>query len=368
MEFAADVIVVGAGPAGVAATLSAAEEGADCLLIEASSRPGGTVASAGIFSLCGVFPQHSSGKFPFPSPWNELSDNRRISLGKMDVLQITPWGFSSLLERFVSSLPNISLAMSTPVCPGMKFSAGALIDCTGDAILAGLAGVETLENPACSPGLGFVLKGVDMDCLAPGALDITRKASAEFPDVSIRLFPALAFEFDAERLVPGMLNLSSKHALLPPALLYDRAVKQLDAILGFLGEKAGALSNAAIFWKGERVGARSGRVIRGRKMLEFKDCADAHNAVACGFWPSELWQDASGAEFSYLSGGILHIPDECLEAEFAIPFFAAGRCLCADPVSQASVRVTGTAISTGIQAGLLAARAAQQGGRRSVRL
>ena len=44
IEESADVVVVGAGSAGVAAAVAAAEEGARTVLIEASGHVGGTLA------------------------------------------------------------------------------------------------------------------------------------------------------------------------------------------------------------------------------------------------------------------------------------------------------------------------------------
>ncbi len=366
MDFEADVIVAGAGPAGIAAAVSAARKGVECLVLDSSHSLGGIVANTGIFSLCGVFASNGHGH-SLPDEWSFLLERRRLTIGTQGLLAITPWWFSEALESLTARFDNIQVIKGMPVSRGMKFRAGALVDCTGEAELAFLAGVETVVNPPAAPGLGFVLSGVDVSLLAAGAIDITRMAMSEFPDISFRLFPELCLCKADSSLVPGMLNLSEKDASMTAPELYERAVSCLHAAFDFLKASADALDNAELFWNGNMVGRRSGRVIKGRKTLCFESAGQA-DAVVKGYWPSELWKDAAGAHFSYLSSNHIAIPDECLEADFEIPFFAAGRCMSADAEAQASVRVAGTSICTGARAGYLAACMALERGRKDVML
>ncbi len=366
-DFSADVVIAGAGPAGISAAISAAAAGADCLLMEARRSPGGTVCHTGIFSLCGFFPQDSENT-KLPAPWDTVLPSVSIPAGRMRVVPVTPWKFSRASHDLITRFPNLRFLANTPLTQGMHIRARALIDCTGNAALARLAGVETMENPPASPGMGFVLQGVDISDLAPGAMDITRVVMEEFRDFSMRIFPDLAFDFNGTLSVPGMLNLPVSWALAQDYDLKIMADKQLDAVLSFLNSMCTSMRHAFVCWRGHRVGQRSGPVIKGRGRAEFLESPQDHRCKVKGYWPSEMWKDATGASFKYLHRGFMCIPDSCLRADFHVPFFAGGRCISAAADAQGSVRVTGTGIETGRRAGVLAAEAAALGERHDVRL
>ncbi len=366
-DFSADVVIAGAGPAGISAAVSAAAAGADCLLLEARETPGGTVRHAGIFSLCGFFPGDSEDT-GLPAPWDTVLPQVSIPAGRMSIVPVTPWEFSRAAHDLLARFSNIRFLANTPLGRGMSIRARALIDCTGNAALARLAGVETLENPPASPGLGFVLQGVDTSDLAPGAMDITRVVMEEFRGFSMRIFPELAFDFNGTPSVPGMLNLPVSWALMHPRDLKIMADKQLDAVLGFLESRCASMRHATVCWRGHGVGQRSGPVIKGLGRAEFVEPPRDHRCEVKGYWPSEVWQDAAGASFKYLQTGFMCIPDSCLRAHSHLPFFAGGRCISAAPDAQGSARVTGTAVETGRRAGVLAAEAAALGETHDVRL
>ncbi len=366
-DFTAEVIVAGAGPAGIAAAISAARRGADCLLIEAGELPGGTVIQAGIFSLCGYFPMGNMGH-GHSSPLPGAPSMPSIFMGRMRVIPVRPWKFSSMAGKLLDQSANLRVTTGTPLAKGMRLRAKALVDCTGDAVLARLAGAETVKNPPASPGLGFVLHGIDPESLAPGAIDVTRAAARHFPRSSLRLFPDLAFDMKGTVSMPGMLNLSPESVTMPDSRLMLHAYELLDSVVRFLSHGCEAMRHASVCWRGTRVGLRSGRVIKGKSRLEFGSCPQAGQGQVKAYWPSEMWQDAGGAVFRHASAGYIHVPDSCLEADFHVPLFAAGRCISATPEAQASVRVTGTSVKTGMRAGILAAQAAAGGGYHNVRL
>jgi hypothetical protein len=291
-----------------------------------------------------------------------------IFMGRMRVIPVRPWEFSRLAVKLLDQSSNLRVMKGTPLAKGMRLRAKALVDCTGDAVLAHLAGAETEENPPASPGLGFVLHGVDPESLAPGAIDITRVAARHLSSSSLRLFPGLAFDMKGAVSIPGVLNLSPESVTMPFSRLTIHAYELLDSVVRFLAHGCEAMRHASVCWRGTRVGMRSGRVIKGRSRLEFGGSHQAGECQVKAYWPSEMWQDAGGAVFHHGSAGYVPVPDSCLAADFHVPLFAAGRCISATPEAQASVRVTGTSVKTGMRAGILAAEAAARGGYHNVRL
>ena len=57
-----DVVVVGGGPAGIAAALSSAQRGAHTLLVERSVELGGNAANAFVHTICGLYEPPDRGE------------------------------------------------------------------------------------------------------------------------------------------------------------------------------------------------------------------------------------------------------------------------------------------------------------------
>ena len=97
-----DVVVAGAGTAGVFAAISAARSGAKTLLIEKSSMPGGTVTNAGV-DYPGLF--HAWGKQIIDGPCYEAII-RAKNLGGAVIPEIEEepkahWTMQIKLNRFI---------------------------------------------------------------------------------------------------------------------------------------------------------------------------------------------------------------------------------------------------------------------------
>lgn len=358
-------MVVGAGPSGIAAALAAARQGADVLLVEERKRIGGTVTHTGIFSLCGFFPMDSTAQ-TLPScseaaRWASAFGIRPVLRGRAGLLPVTPWNFMKTAYWFLDQEPRIRLMTGTRLVHGMKVGTGAMVDCTGDAGLARLLGLETREMPSACPGLGFALHGVRQELLAPGAMDVTRTAFRLLKECSIQLFPDISFRLSGRQAIPGMLNLAPDFQELSPVKLFQLAGKRLEQSIALLRSRLPSMEHAVTAWTGSQAGLRAGPVVAGIQRLD-PDCMDIiHGSHVIGRWPAEQWYDVKGACFTYPAGKEIIIPDECLTADFHIPFFMAGRCMSATAAAQSAVRVVGTCLDTGCRAGLLAVRAARRG-------
>lgn len=363
-EFISDVIIAGAGPAGIAAALAAADQGATVLLFEKKSGIGGTVTHTGIFSLCGFFPYDAHVRMQPPGTetarWASAFATPTVQRGKAIFLPVSPWKFTGTACRFLEKEPRITLMTNTPLVPGLRIRTGAMVDCTGNGGLAGLVGLEIRANrPAC-PGLGFLLHGIRQELLAPGAMDVTRMAFRVAKECSFQLFPDINFTFAGKQAMPGMLNLPPEYQDFPSLKLLKIAMTRIKQSLDFLRAHLPAMKHAVVVWTGSQAGRRAGPVIAGIERLDLNHPA-ADSVCITGTWPAEQWYDVRGACFAYPAGKKINIPDGCLTADFPVPFFMAGRCISATAAAQSAVRVVGTCLETGHRAGLLAARAAQRG-------
>jgi hypothetical protein len=107
------------------------------------------------------------------------------------------------------------------------------------------------------------------------------------------------------------------------------------------------------------LGVRDGGRIVGRYTLTADDVrggrsfADA--ACRCA-WPIEYWDAERGVKLEYLpDDGAYEIPMRCLQLIGIENYWAAGKCLSADPYARASARVAGTCWAMGQAVGIAAA-------------
>ena len=131
-----------------------------------------------------------------------------------------------------------------------------------------------------------------------------------------------------------------------------------DTVVRWLAEKYEPWRHARITqWPG-MLGIRESRAWRGRSILRGEDLLIGkrqENDVALAAWPAELRETAHGPKIRYTQDHKpAGIPLTCLQGELP-GIYCAGRCLSADHLALASIRVMGTCFATGQAAGLAAA-------------
>lgn len=409
----ADVVVCGAGPAGVAAAIAAARTGASVRLIESHGQLGG-IWTTGLLSWI----IDAGNKGGLMRRVVERLDARAAVLGE------TPWNrqgsmpydaeqMKLVLEQWCLEA-GVKVRLHTRVVAAVKdgrrvthcitesksgreaFAARVLVDCTGDGDLAALAGCGfDLGRPADGPGsagpdrlgetqpfsLLMLVTGIDPQATAE-FYERTGRPWAASKDALLAEFKRAGVEPTYGRptifkihndLYAWMINheygCSGIHAQeVTDATL--RARVELHKLVDALRSLGDPWRNVKIVATAAQIGVREGRRIHGRYTVSVDDMlngvkhADAVCRVTFGIdVHSTNQRHSTGIEGQGVKRSTqpYDIPLRALIARDADGLLLAGRCISGDFLAHASYRVTGNAVAMGEAAGAAAALAARQG-------
>jgi hypothetical protein len=349
-----DIAVVGGGASGVAAAVCAARTGRTTLLFDQRPAAGGTGGFSGLTTLCGSF--DDDGAFlneGFAREFAEaIAESPPRKMGRLWVQPYRPERFRQVAAQLVRSSPNLHACWNSPACElavenqrivGLnKFKVGAVIDCTGSAEVARLAGAECLatDETTQSPAIIFPLGNVTRVMTTPADA-----AQVLLPLVRAGL-PPLSFQPHV-----GSNTVTVK---------FSGRSDQVPGVIEFLRTRVAGFENCTTPETSFEPVERAGRMIIGRYVLTGEDVLAGRkfpDAVARCSWPIEQWNADGVARFRYLPPGTHYeIPARALRAAGLENLFMAGKTLSADPDAIASARVMGCCLATGAAAGVLAAR------------
>jgi hypothetical protein len=386
-----DVLVVGAGPAGIAAAVAAVRAGADVIVVERCGAPGGSPSVAMVGTICGAY--RRDGRSLCEGFLQEVSeyitDYSGVHPVEMTdgllVIPCDPIDFQHTALHFLCAQKGPRLMVQSTVVSAVvveesihsvdvlawnrmiRIFPRSVIDCSGEATVFYLASAATLpEEPPQAAALVALLELEKSDFASPFSRNlavirqIAKAAEKELSDLTqwISFVPTK----DPRRLhVKLNLPYSNSPTATPVADLEIRGRLAVEKLSGFLKNALGGTRLIAV---APQVGIRSGRRGQGKYVLTDDDvlnCKRFEDGVACGCWPQEQWSAAHRPKLTHLSGnsGYYEIPARSLMAERIKNLFLAGRCLSGTEGALASARVIATCITTGYAAGKLGARCAQ---------
>ncbi|MGP4140411.1 FAD-dependent oxidoreductase [Sodalis praecaptivus] len=418
---AIDVLVVGAGSAGVAAAVSAAEEGARTLLVEAAGNVGGTLAgqllehSAGFHNREGqqvvagfaqrlVDRMQHNGASPGHVPDNVGYTATRTPVNHTELmLTEAQWlhevGVGLWLQAPLTAVERrdkriVTCEFATPAGP-WRVAPQVVVDTSGDAVVAHLAqsSFQPDSADACQPvSLLFKLAGVDFRPL----MDYARSHPEEFRPGSV--FPDAAEEhinlwgfttllqqghrdgrldlLRNEMHIAGwpqrgelVVNVT-RHASegRPDAEQTGDAwlalCRQIMAFAGWFRQSVPGCARAYVAAIGNQVGVRESRRVQGHYTLTQHDVQQgAHfaDSIACGGFPVDIHSSLQpGLSHTDAVGRGFEIAYRSLLPLTPDNLLVAGRCLSSDHAANGSLRITATCFATGEAAGVAAALAVQQ--------
>lgn len=397
-----DVVIVGAGSAGIAAAISAANTGMNVVLLEQEGYTGGQATSAIVGTICGLYyrdPDQRLTKPRFAVQGFARSFAEQIALKSCssamkyaEGLFFLPYklnvfhqlAFEQLLKAGVKVLLNTTLnkvwlaegkiveLRCNTNNQSISLFPSVVIDCSGNAQVSTLASLPLIEQKHYQSGaLVFQVEGLPQ--LEPSllALNFIRwiKRGIDSGDLDKgcdRLF-----------IIPGTVD--NGQALLKlglPGFIGDNAEKSAEyeiiarsrgkKIISYLKQTELLMKDLSITMMAEKVGIRSGYCPQGLQLLEQQPllaCKKPDDGVAIGAWPIEFWGRRRMPEMDYFSVNDFYlIPAGTLVSKHLKNLFFAGRSISATERAIASARVIGTCLSTGSAAGMMAAEYVMQGG------
>ena len=389
-----DVVVVGAGTAGVAAALQSARSGAKTIVVEQGFQVGGTMTSGGV-NFPGLF--HAWGRqvidgvgYALVTNCVALSGGRLPDFGK-------PTGPAHWRHQISINVPlYVALAEESLLKYGVRihyhaapveavFSGGAwrlsvvavgdtrtirarqVVDCTGDASVAAMAGFARERAAERQPG-SFVYTldpGVDISRLDRTLL---KRAFAE------ALADGRLNAYDARHGILGLLECRGGTAnyiddadcstadLRTETNLRGRA--SMLRMYRFLRSVPG-LEKASIVSMSPEVGVRETYRIRGEYTITQDDYTTGRvfpDSLCYAFYPVDLHDKKSGVRPAHLAEGVVAtVPLRALVPRGARNFLVAGRCVSSDRGANSGLRVEAACMAMGQVAGTAAALAARRG-------
>lgn len=391
-----DVVVVGGGPSGIAAALSAKEQGAAVLVIDRAGVVGGNLTHGHVGPMMGGYVKNSMAdeinKLLKPNMSPDLVHDFEDAKIKLTSL-LSERGVDVILNSTVCAaecrdgrIESIAYTTQNGLC---SVCADIFIDASGDGVLSYLAGEQIevgREDRLCQPcsimftingikeGCQIICKHEEMDTPLPcgiGYLELCKQAekSGELPkNVSIvRLYDSI---YPDEQMVNatqanGYNTLDSTD--------YTKAQIELRAQMGkvvdFLRKNIAGYENIRIKDSSDIIGVRESRRVIGKYILTAEDLIEGRTfddvVVHNAFFAIDIHNPTGGGQSESeglpKQSALYDIPYRSLLPNVNKNLLTAGRCISGTHRAHASYRVMNISINIGQAAGIAAGLAVSKG-------
>lgn len=396
VAYETDVLVLGAGPAGVSAAICAAREGVSVLLVEQSGDVGG-VATTGLMSHWtgntqgGFYEELLQATAELRGPDGSRRQIINPESLKTRLLELLEQAGVRLLLYSFASEPILEQNRLTGVFLESKAGrraalAKVIIDATGDGDIAARAGVPyhmgREEDSRMQPvSLMFKVAGVDTDrAVFSGCFeDNLDTPKGPIQDLGKRCLPFPAGHVLLYRSsLPGvvtcnMTNCTDVDGTNPEDLTRATLVcrRQMEQIVPFLRENVPGFERCYLISSASQLGVRETRHFHGEATLTqedilqarvFDDWAvtrahfnfDVHNLTGNGL-------DATGSQKNFQQKKGYTIPYGCLVPKRVENLLLAGRCISGTHMAHSNFRVMPICANIGQAAGVAASLCVRHG-------
>jgi hypothetical protein len=411
-----DVTVVGGGPAGMCAAISAARMGASTLLVEQSGRLGGTTTS-GLLSIWahtddGQNQVHGglvdeflydlvrvgAAAVPKGQEVQGVDHGMLARDNKRGFIPVNPEALAELADRKASQ-SGVVLLFHTIICGAnvgerrivslraankagmMEIRSDIVIDCSGDADVVFFAGgrFQAGEPGVLQPMTTVaLLGGVDTEAYLSWRHSTASTFEPQYPELVaeavrvgvISFDPGLIHSAEAIPAMPGLVAVNFSR--IPgngtdPFQLSNAEIegrRQAIEIEAFFRRYVPGFSNCFRVCTGTRVGVRETRRILGHYTLNETDMSqktEFEDSIGRNSYHIDIHKTDGGGHESYFfeSGHSYGIPYRCLVPLDLENVVVAGRSISTTRKAQSSIRVTPCCMVTGQAAGTAAAIAAR---------
>jgi len=397
-----DVLVIGGGPAGIAASYAAARAGARTLLVERYGFLGGMGTAGMVGSFCGFFTTGRLQKLLVggiaSTLLGRLKERGAVSekgISRVDPrigsMRFNPEIFKLVAEEFVTAA-GVDLLFHTFAVEtvwekkGSKLSGVIVENKSGRSALFGKTVIDTTGDAdvACRAGVPFEIGDGTGKAQALTTMfrmihvDVEKMRDLTMTAVKTLLEEALKTGEYGFKRIDGIINpalpqgiVSANIINVPDLLAIDawqltraemegrrQAFEYIRAFKRYLpGFEHVELSSFA-----PQIGVRETRRVQGQYVLQEEDVLKGRkfeDAIGLGAWPVEIHDPvARRIEWKFLENedDYYAIPMRCLLPRNVENLLVAGRCMSASHVAQASTRVIAQAFAMGEAGGILAAQ------------
>ena len=417
-----DVVVVGAGPAGIGAAVAAARNGAQPLVFEAHGCIGG-MGTSGMVSpfmtsydapcenmiIRGVFEElvnrmvEIGGAVDPKDVRNEQPYASYFHIGHNNVTPFDPHAFKLIGMRMLRE-SGAELLLQTQFVNVIKdgdritgvvinnkdglsvIEAKIVIDCSGDADVAARAGVNYImgneEDGNLQPASMFMrIADADMDVVNAHMAEHSDEIRPFFGPFSwiIKEFPEDWDNFPRGEIcifadvTPGEFSINCSRILDIDATKAEHVTRatmigqeQCQHIFQFMKKHAPGFENSRIIATADAIGIRETRHIEGEYKLtgdEVAACKVHEDAIACMATNMDTHNkdNPGGSFFIPKNGPFFTVPYLCLVPKGISNLLVAGRAISADAIAGSAIRMMPSCMAFGQAAGTAAAMCAAQG-------
>ena len=401
-----EVVVLGGGPAGIAAAAAAGRAGRATMLVERYGFLGGAGTMGGLSTFCGL---HAKIHGEHRQVIHGLADEMLERLVKLDGLNqphltindgilaqafdisayklaadelVVDSGAKLLFHALAVGVVMADDATIDAVIIESKSGRAAVrgrvfVDASGDADVAAWAGVPFEKAPhLLYPSLMFRINAVDVEAAGPAPWRTVERLMEEAEAAGTHTFPRKKPIVRPQRNPlewrANLTQLSNADGSAIDGTDVDQLTRgelqgrrqSFDAF-DFIKHRTPGFEHSYIVDIAPQIGIRETRRVFGHHRLtedEVLDCADFPDAIGVNGWPVEA-HVAGTVEFRWQRGerGYNQLPYRMLVPERVGNLLVAGRCASMTQGGQSSARVTGPCFAMGEAAGTAADLAIRDG-------
>lgn len=413
-----DILVVGGGPSGFAAALSAASTGLKTMIIESRGYLGGNLTIGlpilsyidcnGVQNIRGTAQKLIDRLAAKGAASGHKRCKLHSSLTIIDSEKVKTEIYDMLAEKGVEVLYYAFCAgaiVEDNTIKGVIIESKAgreailakqVIDCTGDGDVAYRAGVAFSKGDKDGgmqpPTLMFQMKGVNIQALRdaivlnPEEFDMDTMPKEQFKEghfivvgLRKRILKAQADGIDIpvartilitgladDEIWVNMVRVSGTDSTLPESYTNGEIIgrKQMEEIVKYLKGYVPGFENATVQTVAPFMGIRESRVIKGEYVLTAEDIVASRrfdDCITVASYPVDIHHATGGDCTMIFLKDNYDIPYRCLVPEKIENLLVAGRCSSMNHEAMAATRVMSTCMALGQAAGVAARDAIAQG-------
>lgn len=403
-----EVVVLGGGPAGIAAATAAARSGARTLLLERYGFLGGMGTAAMVTNFCGLHASINGSvqqvirgvaddilerldrlgglREPHPVPASDgghdiaaqAYDTAAYKMATDDLLRSAGVDirFHSFAVDVAMNGAKIEAVIVETKSGRAAIKADMFIDCSGDGDLAAWSGAACEKGDASGfmayPTTMFRIANADDERVhAEGKPNLTALiAEAEGEYDLPRKTGVLGAQPHKGEWRANLTQISRDGAPIDGSNWDDLSYAEIEGrrqsqeYFRFLKDRVPGFENSYLLETAAQIGIRETRRIIGEYVLTREDvleCRDFDDSIGCNGWPLEQHLHGS-AKWTFLAGrGYHQIPYGTTLPQGVDNLLVAGRCASTTPEGQASLRVSGPCFAMGQAVGTAAEMARRAG-------